>query len=49
MTEEVMLQMAEMVTAKPIDSWDIQSMQRKLMALKESSNKSSDDDFDSED
>ena len=34
-TEEVMLQMAEMVTAKPIDSWDIQAMQRKLMALKE--------------
>ena len=44
-TEEVMLQMAEMVTAKPIDSWDIQTMQRKLMALKESNSKSNDDDF----
>lgn len=44
-TEEVMLQMSEMVTAKPIDSWDIQTMQRKLMALKESNSKSNDDDF----
>lgn len=37
-TEEVMLQMAEMITAKPIDSWDIRTMQSKLMALKENNN-----------
>lgn len=35
-TEEVANQMAEMITAKPIESWDIQTMQRKLMALKQS-------------
>lgn len=33
-TEEVMLQMAEMITSKPIDSWDIRTMQNKLLALK---------------
>ena len=43
-TEEVMLQMAEMITAKPIDSWDIQTMQRKLMALKENNNKTEEDE-----
>jgi len=33
-TEEVMLYMAENITAKPIDAWDIQTMQKKLLALK---------------
>jgi len=33
-TEEVMFQMAEMITSKPIDSWDIRTMQTKLLALK---------------
>ena len=42
-TEEVMLQMAEGITSKPIDSWDIQTMQRKLLALK-GENKQNDDD-----
>jgi len=32
-TEEVMLSMAEMITAKPIDAWDIREMQSKLLAL----------------
>jgi hypothetical protein len=49
-TEEVMNQMAEMITSKPIDSWDIKEMQKKLLALKEpptqkqSSNWDDDDD-----
>lgn len=34
-TEEVMLQMAEMITSKPIDSWDIRTMHQKLLALNE--------------
>ena len=33
-TEDVMLHMAEMITSKPIESWDIQKMQQKLLALK---------------
>lgn len=32
-TSEVMLHMAEMITSKPIDSWDIHAMQKKLLAL----------------
>jgi hypothetical protein len=35
-TEEVMLSMAETIANKPIESWDIREMQKKLMALKES-------------
>ncbi len=35
-TEEVANQMAEMIQTQPIESWDIQTMQRKLMALKQS-------------
>ena len=34
-TEEVMLQMADNLDEKPIDSWDIREMTKKLMALKE--------------
>lgn len=34
-TEEVMLHMAETITSKPIDSYDVREMQEKLMALKE--------------
>lgn len=46
-TEEVMLQMAEMITAKPIDSWDINTMHKKLLELKGKSQSSgeSDDHF----
>lgn len=33
-TEEVMLHMAENIQNKPIQSWDIQEMQRKLLSLK---------------
>ena len=35
-TEEVMFTMAEEMSNKPIDAWDIRTMQRKLLALKES-------------
>jgi len=45
-TEEVMLHMAEMITSKPIDSWDISVMQKKLMALKAPVNHGSEDDDD---
>jgi len=38
-TEEVMLYMAENITAKPIDAWDIQTMQKKLLALKSDADK----------
>lgn len=31
--EEVMIQMAESISAKPIDDWDIRVMQQKLLAL----------------
>lgn len=34
-TEEVMLTLAEMITAKPIDAWDIREMQSRLLALKQ--------------
>ena len=34
-TEEVMMQMAEGISSKPIDSWDIRTMQEKLLALRE--------------
>lgn len=44
-TEEVMLVMAESICSKPIDSWDIQTMQKKLLALK-SANDVLDDDGD---
>jgi hypothetical protein len=37
-TEDVMKLMAEQITSKPIESWDIQKMQQKLLALKESNN-----------
>lgn len=50
-TEEVMLHMAEMITSKPIDSWDIKEMQKKLMALKAPVNldpEHGDDDDDSQ-
>ena len=40
-TEEVMLHMAEMITSKPIESWDIREMQSKLLAL----GKKEDDDL----
>lgn len=33
-TEEVMLAMAENLDKKPIDSWDVREMQKKLLALK---------------
>ena len=36
-TEEVATQMAQMIEVQPIESWDIQTMQRKLMALKQTS------------
>ena len=32
-TEEVMLAMAEGISSKPIESWDIRTMQQKLLAL----------------
>jgi len=35
-TEEVMITMAQMITAKPIDAWDIREMQNKLLALNKS-------------
>ncbi len=38
-TEEVMLSMAEMITAKPIDAWDIREMHNKLIALRENNNR----------
>lgn len=34
-TEEVMIEMAEKISVKPIDAWDIREMQKKLLALKE--------------
>jgi hypothetical protein len=34
-TEEVMLQMVEGISSKPIESWDIRAMQEKLMALRQ--------------
>lgn len=34
-TDDVMKLMAEQITSKPIESWDIQKMQQKLLALKE--------------
>jgi len=46
-TEEVMLQMAEMITSKPIDAWDIRTMHDKLLALSQSNKKDS-DPFDEE-
>ena len=45
-TEEVMLQMAEGITAKPIDSWDIRTMQQKLLALKDNNSNELDEDDD---
>ena len=33
-TEEVMLEMAKQIQNKPIDSWDIQEMQKKLLELR---------------
>lgn len=32
-TEEVMIAMAEGISSKPIESWDIRTMQQKLLAL----------------
>ncbi len=43
-TEEVMIQMAEMITSKPIDAWDIREMHQKLLALKQADHDSIDDD-----
>lgn len=37
-TEDVMLAMAENISSKPIDSWDIHTMQKKLLALKADNN-----------
>jgi hypothetical protein len=34
-TEEVMLAMAKTIQNKPIESWDIKEMQKKLLALKQ--------------
>ena len=34
-TEEVMLDMAEQISERPIESWDIRRMQQKLLALKD--------------
>lgn len=34
-TKDVMLHMADQISEKPIDSWDIREMQKKLLALKE--------------
>lgn len=34
-TEPVMLQMAENITAKPIEAWDIERMYKKILALKQ--------------
>jgi len=35
-TEEVMITMAQMITAQPINEWDVHEMQRKLLALNKS-------------
>ena len=35
-TEEVMLQMAERLNEKPIDRWDIREMNKKLLAVENS-------------
>lgn len=32
-TEEVMLVMSESISSRPIESWDIRTMQKKLLAL----------------
>lgn len=37
-TEEVATAMAENIAVKPIESWDIREMQKKLLALKAPSN-----------
>lgn len=34
-TEDVMIEMADRISEKPIDSWDIHKMSEKLMALRE--------------
>ncbi len=46
-TEEVMMQMAEGISSKPIDAWDIRTMQQKLLALKQ--NNSDRDDYSDDD
>lgn len=48
-TEEVMVQMAEMITSKPIDSWDIKVMQQKLLALKEPESRKQESNWDDDD
>ena len=45
-TEDVMLVMAEGISSKPIDSWDIQTMQKKLLALNKSNGIINEDDDD---
>lgn len=37
-TEDVMKEMADRIGQKPIDSWDIREMQKKLLALKKNDN-----------
>lgn len=43
-TEEVMIQLAENIQQKPIDSWDIREMYKKILALGHKYGSSEDDD-----
>ncbi|MBO0947549.1 hypothetical protein [Fibrella forsythiae] len=43
-TEEVAKGMAEHLQTKPIEAWDISTMQRKLLALKNATNEPADED-----
>lgn len=45
-TEDVMAVMAESICSKPIDSWDIHTMQKKLLALKSTNDVNADNDGD---
>ena len=42
-TEEVMKEMAERIEQKPIDSWDIREMEKKLIALGKGNNQDDED------
>lgn len=43
-TEEVMLAMVERLQKKPIESWDIREMQKKMMLLSKENDHDDDDD-----
>jgi hypothetical protein len=45
-TEEVMLYMAEDFHQKPIESWDLREMHKRLLLLKEGENNSESEDID---